>query len=99
MNGQQQIFGGSTFENTLFHFQKVQLSRNEFQRGNGVPTAGTPIDTTKKNRLFYNTICAPGSTRGGNGIESTEFEENQNFLVFDLSSSKAAGNFQFVPRA
>ena len=81
------FFRGSTFENTPFQYQKFQLSKIEIQRGNGVPIAGTPIDTTKNTRLFYNTICALGFTRGGNGIEITDFEENHYFLVFDLTSS------------
>ena len=85
------FFRGSTFENTPFQYQKFQLSKIEIQRGNGVPIAGTPIDTTKNTRLFYNTICALGFTRGGNGIEITDFEENHYFLVFDLTSSREAG--------
>ena len=85
------FFRGSTFENTPFQYQKFQLSKIEIQRGNGVPIAGTPIDTTKNTRLFYNTICALGFTRGGNGIEITDFEENHYFLVFDLTSSRDAG--------
>ena len=85
------LFRGSTFENTPFQYQKFQLSKIEIQRGNGVPNAGTPIDTPKNTRLFYNTICALGFTRGGNGIEITDFEENHYFLVFDLTSSREAG--------
>ena len=85
------FFRGSTFENTPFQYQKFQLSKIEIRRGNGVPFAGTPIDTTKNTRLFYNTTCALGFTRGGNGIEITDFEENRYFLVFDLTSSREAG--------
>ena len=85
------FFRGSTFENTPFQYQKFQLSKIEIQRGNGVPIAGTPIDTTKNTRLFYNTICALGFTRGGKGIEITDFEENHYFLVFDLTPSREAG--------
>ena len=58
-----EFFRGSTFENTPFQYQKFQLSKIEFQRGNGVPIASTLIDTTKNTPLFYNTICALGSTR------------------------------------
>ena len=67
------------------------MSTIEIQRGNGVPIAGTPIDTTKNTRLFYNTICALGFTKGGNGIEMSDFEENHSFLVFDLTSSREPG--------
>lgn len=83
-------FRGSTFECTPFRYQKFQLSKVEIQRGNGVPIAGTPIDTTKNARLFYNTICALGFTKGGNGIQMADFEDNHYFLVFDLTSSREA---------
>ena len=69
------FFRGATFENTPFNYQKFQQSKIEFQHGNGVPIAGTPVDTTKNTRLFYNTICALGFARDGNGIEITNFEE------------------------
>ena len=79
------FFRGSTIECTPFQYKKFQLSKIETQRGNGVPIAGTPIDTTK------NTICAFDFTKGGNGIEVSDFEENHSFLVFDLTSSREAG--------
>ena len=85
------FFRGSTIESTPFQYKKFQLSKIEIQRGNGVPIAGTPIDRTKNTRLFYNTICALGFTKGGNGIEMTDFEENHYLLVFDLTSSREAG--------
>ena len=82
---------GSTFENTPFQYQKFQLSKIENQRGKGVPIAGTPIDTTKNTRLFYNTMCALGFTRGGNGIEITGIQESHYLLVFNVTSSREAG--------
>ena len=85
------FFRGSTIESTPFQYKKIQLSKIEIQRGNGVPIAGTPIDTTKNTRLFQNTICALGSTRGGNGIEMADFEANHYFLVFELTLSREAG--------
>ena len=91
MYGQKQVFRGSTIECTPFQYKKFQLSKIEIQRGNGVPIAGTPIDTTRSTRLFYNTICALGFTKGGKGIEMNDFEENHYFLVFDLTSSREAG--------
>ena len=84
-------FRGSTIECTPFQYKKFQLSKIEIQRGHGFPIAGTPIDTTKNTRLFYNTICALGFTKGGNGIELSDFEGNHHFLVFDLTSSRQAG--------
>ena len=92
------FFRGSTVESTPLQYKKFQLSKIEIQRGNGVPIAGTPIDTTKNTRLFYNTICALGSRRGGNGIEMADSEENHYFLVFDLTSSREAGKaISFFP--
>ena len=85
------FFCGSTTECTPFQYKKFQLSKIEIQRGNGVPIAGTPIDTTKNTRLFYNTTCALGFIKGGNGIEMSDFEENHYFLVFDLTWSREAG--------
>ena len=85
------IFRGSTFDSTPFQYKKFHLSKIQIQRGNGVPVAGTPIDTTKDTRVFYNTIYALGFTRGGNGIEMADFEANHYFLVFDLTSSREAG--------
>ena len=84
------FFRESTIECTPFQYKKFQLSKIEIQRGNGDPIAGTPIDTTQNTRLFYNTICALGFTKGGNGIEMNDFEENHYFLVFDLTSSREA---------
>ena len=51
----------------------------------------TRIDTIKNFRLSYNTICVLGFTKGGNGIEISDFEENHYLLVFDLTSSREAG--------
>ena len=73
------IFRGSTCESTPFQYKKLQLSKIEIQRGNGVPIAGTPIDTTKNTRLFYNTICALGFTTGGNGIEPADLKRITTF--------------------
>ena len=83
-------FRGSTVECTPFRYKKFQLSKVEIQRGNGVPIAGTPINTTSNTRLYYNTVCALGFERGGNGIEMADFEDNHFFLVFDLTSSREA---------
>ena len=76
MYGQKKNFRGIIIEPTPFQYKKLQLSEIEIQRGNGVPIAGTPIDTTKNTHLFYNTIFALGFTRGGIGIEMADFEAN-----------------------
>ena len=85
------FFRGLTIECTLFRYKNFQFINIENKQSNGVPSSGTPIDTTKNTRLFYNTICALGFTRGGNGIKMSDSEGNHYFLVFDLSSSGEAG--------
>ena len=37
-----------------------------------------------------NAAGSGGFTRGGNGVENTDFEENHYFLVFDIASSREA---------
>ena len=39
-----------------FSYQKVDVQRVEVQSGNGVPLAGTPLDTSNNFHLYYNTI-------------------------------------------
>ena len=68
------FFPGSTIESTPFQYKTIHLSKIEIQRGNGVPIAGTAIDTTKNTRLLYNTIYALGFTKCGNEIELADFE-------------------------
>ena len=84
------FFRGTSFECTPFQYNQFNLSKVEVQRGNGVPIAGTPLDTTNNTRLYYNTICALGFDRGGNGISLSDFETNHYFLVFDLTSTREA---------
>ena len=74
----------------LFSYQKFNLQRIEIQRGNGVPLAGTPIDTSNKVRLCYNTFTALVLNKNGNGIKMEDFEDNHFFLVFDLTSTEEA---------
>ena len=58
--------------------------------GNGLPIAGTPLDTTNNSRLYYNVITALGFERSGNGITLDEYEDNHFFLVFDLTATREA---------
>ena len=67
-------------------------------RGNGLPIAGTPLDTSNDTRLFYNTITALGFERGGNGITLEDYQENNFYLVFYLTSTTEANkSLTFFP--
>ena len=83
-------FRGTTLASTPFRYEKFNLQRVALQRGNGLPIAGTPIDTTNSSRLYYNVITALGFERSGNGITLAEYEDNHFFLVFDLTSTREA---------
>ena len=53
------FFKGTTLASTPFRYKKVSLQKVELQRGNGLPIAGTPLDTTNNSRLYYNSsVCA-----------------------------------------
>ena len=84
------IFRGTTLASTPFRYKKFSLQKVELQRGNGLPIAGTPLDTTKTSRLYYNVITALGFERIGNEITLDEYEDNHFFLVFDLTSTREA---------
>ena len=82
------LFRSTPLNHSPFSYQKFGVQRVEIQRGNGVPLAGTPLDTGINVRLYYNTITAPGFTKSGNGIRLEEFEDNHFILVFDLTSTE-----------
>ena len=84
------LFRSTALNYSPFSYQKFDLQRVEIQRGNGVPLAGTPIDTSNNVRLYYNTFTALGFNKNGNGIKLEDFEDNQFFLVFDLTSTGEA---------
>ena len=84
------FFRGATTASTPFRYEKFDLQRVELLRGNGLPIAGTPLDTASNTRLYYNTISALGFERSGNGITLDDYEENHFFLVFDLTSTREA---------
>ena len=85
------LFRCTPLNQSPFSYQKFNLQRVEIQRGNGVPLAGTPFDTTNMVRLYYNTITALGFTQKSNGISLEDYTNNQFFLVFDLKSTEEAG--------
>ena len=84
------LFRSTALNYSPFSYQKFNLQRVEVQRGNGVPLAGTPIDTSNNVRLYYDTFTALGFTKNGNGIKVEDFEDNHFFLVFDLTSTEEA---------
>ena len=81
---------GTTTASTPFSYEKFDLQKVELLRGNGLPIAGTPLDTSNDTRLFYNTMTALGFERGGNGITLEDYQDNYFYLVFDLISTREA---------
>ena len=67
-------FRGSLTTNP-FDYQKFDLKRIEILRGNGLPIAGTPIDTEHNTRLYYNTLTALGFQNGGNNFSLEDFQD------------------------
>ena len=91
------LFRRTTLKYSPFSYQKFNLQRVEIQRGNGVPLAGTPMDTSYnacwailKVRLWYNTVTAFGLNENRNGIKLEDLEDNHFFLVFDLTTTEEA---------
>ena len=81
-------FSGSLTTNP-FDYQKFDLKRIEILRGNGLPIAGTPINTEHNTRLYYNTLTALGFQNGGNKISLEHFQDKF-IATFDLTSSQEA---------
>ena len=81
------LFRGTTMALTPFSYEKFDLQKVELLRGNGLPIAGTPLDTSNDTRLFYTTITALGFERGGNGITLEDYQDNHFYLVFDLTTT------------
>ena len=89
------LFRSTPLNQSHFIYQKFNLQRVEIQRGNGVPLAGTPLDTTNNVRLYCNTITALGFTQKSNGISLENYTDNHFFLVFERSWQ----DFHTFPRA
>ena len=68
------FFRGTTTASTPFSYEKCHLQKVELLRGNGLPIAGTPLDSSNDTRLLYNTITALGFERGGNGITLEDYQ-------------------------
>ena len=92
------LFRSTPLNHSPFSYQNFGVQRVEFQRGNGVPLAETPLDTSNNVRLYYNTITALGFTKSGNGIRLEDFEDNHFILVFDLTSTEESSkNLRLFP--
>ena len=84
------LFRSTPLNHSPFSYQNFGVQCVEIQRGNGVPLAGTPLDTSNNVRLYYNTITGLGFAKSGNGIKLEDFDENHFFLAFDLTSMEEA---------
>ena len=79
-------FRGSKDTNP-FLYNKYKIKRIEIIRGNGLPIAGTPIDTENNVRIYHNTLTALGFKNGGNKISLQDFDKK--FIAsFDLTSKQ-----------
>ena len=67
--GKYSLFRNNPLNHSPFTYHKVALERVELQRGNGVPLAGTPLNTNNNTRLYNNTIRALGFGKNGNRIK------------------------------
>ena len=84
------LFRSTPLNHSPFSYQNFGVRRVEIQRGNGVPLAGTPLDTSSNVCLYYITITGLGFAKSGNGIKLEDFDENHFFLVFDLTFTEEA---------
>ena len=83
-------FRGTTTASTPFSSEKFDLQKVESLRGNGLPIAGTPLDTLNDTRLVYNIITPLGFEPDGNSITLEDYQDNHFYLVFDLTSTREA---------
>ena len=88
-------FRGSMNSNP-FLYNKYDLKRIEIIRGNGLPIAGTPIDTESNVRMYHNSLSALGFKNGGNKISLEDFA-NKFIVTFDLTSQEASKNLTLFP--
>ena len=84
------LFRSTPLNHSPFSYQNFGVQRVEIQRGNGVPLAGTLLDTSNNVRFYYNTITGLGFAKSGNGMKFEDFDENHFFLAFDLTSTEEA---------
>ena len=73
-----------------FHFQKFNSKQIHIYR-NGLPVADSPISTTDKIRLYFNTISDLAYIDNGHGIGLSDYP-NHFIMVFDLTSIQQASH-------
>ena len=86
----KRYFGGTTTASTPSSYEKFDLQKVELLRRNGLPIAGTPLDTSNDTRLFYNIITPLGFEPDGNSITFEDYQDIHFYLVFDLTSTREA---------
>jgi len=82
-------FGASNVSNP-FNYQKFRLRSITVYR-NGIPIAGTPLETEDNKRAYFNGLTFLAFGRLSHGIPITQFE-NHYILVFDLTSTLEASH-------
>ncbi len=82
-------FGGSNDTNP-FNYQKFDLARIILSR-NGIPIAGTPIDTADNKRMYFDSLKALAFGKDSHGIKLSEFS-NHYVLVFDMTTTLEASH-------
>ena len=90
MHGRKLPLSQYNLESIDILIPKIGVQRVEIQRGNEVPLARTPRDTSNYVKLYSNAITALECTESGNGIRLEVFEDNHFILVFDLTSTEEA---------
>ncbi|XP_075250834.1 uncharacterized protein F54H12.2-like [Convolutriloba macropyga] len=75
-----------------FHYRAFNLSEVTIYR-NGLPIVGTPISTTQRKRIYYNTIEALDFLQKGtgHGIPLGDYD-NHFIMAFDLTSTQEASH-------
>ena len=86
-DGKRQVRGSKNLN--PFLYDKYDLKRIEIKRGNGLPIAGTPIDTESNVRIYHNSLSALGFKNDGNKISLEDFV-NKFIVTFELTSSQEA---------
>lgn len=87
-------FAGSNVTNP-FHYQKFDL-RNITLLRNGIPIAGTPLETADNKRAYFASLGSLSFTSHGHGIPLEEFD-NHFVIVFDLTSTQEASQEYIHP--
>ncbi len=86
---------GGTNDTNPYNFQKFGLQRIIVSR-NGIPIAGTPIDTVDDKRMYFDSLKALAFGKDSHGIELAQFPSHY-VLVFDMTSTLEASHSNLHP--